>query len=102
MLQALHAPSGALVILDRGIATEVCLQWLREHQYRYLMVSRERARRFDAEAASWIRNASSQGRHLYSVVSEDGQERRLYGFSERRAHKVCAMVDRFAQRFERA
>jgi len=33
-----------LVVMDAGIATEANLIWLREHGYRYLVVSRERAR----------------------------------------------------------
>jgi hypothetical protein len=31
-----------------GIATEAHLIWLREHGYRYWVVSRERARQFEA------------------------------------------------------
>ena len=51
MLDALNAPRAALVVMDRGIATEDRVQWLREQGYRYLVVSRERTRHFDAEAA---------------------------------------------------
>jgi hypothetical protein len=39
------------VVLDAGIATEENLAWLTEHNYRYLVVSRERHKQFDAEAA---------------------------------------------------
>ena len=42
MLDALDAPRAALVVMDRGIATEERLRWLREQGYRYLVVSRER------------------------------------------------------------
>ena len=41
----------ALVVMDAGIATEANLIWLGEHGYRYLVVSRERARQFEAETA---------------------------------------------------
>ena len=44
MLKGLGAPVGALVVMDAGIATEANLIWLGEHGYRYLVVSRERAR----------------------------------------------------------
>ena len=44
MLEALNAPREALVVMDRGIATEDRVQWLRDHGYRYLVVSRERFR----------------------------------------------------------
>ena len=36
MLEALRAPAGALVVMDRGVATDACITWLREHGYRYL------------------------------------------------------------------
>ena len=52
MLSALDAPPGARVVLDRGIATEEQVRWLRENGYRYIVVSRERRRPFDAEAAT--------------------------------------------------
>ena len=60
--------------MDRGIATEDRVQWLREQGYRYLVVSRERTRHFDAEAAVRIETASSHGVHLHKVLSDDGQE----------------------------
>ena len=85
MLDALHAPRAALVVMDRGIATEDRLHWLREHRYRYLVVSRERTRHFDAQAALRIETASKHGVHLHKVLSDDGEEVRLYCFSEQRA-----------------
>ena len=90
MLDALNAPRAALVVMDRGIATEDRVQWLREHRYRYLVVSRERTRHFDAEAAVRIETASSHGVHLHKVLSDDGQEVRLYCFSEEPAAKERA------------
>ena len=88
--------------MDRGIATEDRVQWLRDEGYRYLVVSRERTRHFDAEAAVRIETASSHGVHLHKVLSEDGQEVRLYCFSEERAAKERGIVERFAKRFEDA
>ena len=102
MLDALDAPREALVVMDRGIATEECVKWLRENAYRYLVVSRERTRYFDPEAAQRIETAQRQGVHLHKVVSDDGQELRLHCFSEERANKERAIVERFATRFEQA
>ena len=96
---ALHAPRAALVVMDRGIATEERLRWLRELGYRYLVVNRERTRHFDPEAALRIETASKHGVHLHKVLSDDGQEVRLYCFSEERAAKERGIVERFAQRF---
>lgn len=102
MLDALHAPRAALVVMDRGIATEDRVRWLREHGYRYLVVSRARTRHFDPEAALRIETASNHDVHLHKVRSDDGQEVRLYCFSEPRAAKERGIVERFAKRFEDA
>ncbi len=102
MLEALQAPAGALVVMDRGVATDACITWLREHRYRYLVVSRERHRQFDAEAAVSVRTQSNQTVHLHKVVSTDPDEVRLYCYSEERAQKERAIVERVATRFEAA
>ena len=102
MLKALDAPAGALVVMDRGVATEACVQWLRDHDYRYLVVSRERHRQFDAEAAVSLQTQSNQTVHMHEVVSADPDEVRLYCYSEKRAEKERGIVERFATRFETA
>jgi len=102
MLEALRAPTGALVVMDRGVATDACITWLREHGYRYLVVSRERHRQFDAEAAVSVRTRSNQTVQLHKVVATDPDEVRLYCYSEERAQKERAIVERVATRFEAA
>ena len=74
MLDALNAPYGALVVMDRGIATEDRVRWLREHQYCSLVVSRERTRHFDADAALSIETASHHRVHLHKIFRDDAQE----------------------------
>ena len=100
MLQGLGAPAGALVIMDRGIATEANINWLIEHRYRYLVVSRERTRQFDLAQSVDVTTASDQSVHLQRVVSDDGSEVRLYCHSAARQEKETAMTDRFIQIFE--
>ena len=73
---------------------------LGENAYRYLVVSRERTRHFDPEAALRIETASSQAAHLHKVLSDDSQEPRIFCFSEERAAKERGIVERFALRFE--
>ena len=102
MLEALDAPPGALVVMDRGVATEAAIGWLRDNRYRYLVVSRERHRQFDAEAAVTVRTQANHSVHLHKVVSTDPGEVRLYCYSEERAHKERAIVERAAARFEAA
>lgn len=98
MLDALQAPSDALVVMDAGVATEANVAWLRDHGYRYLVVSRERTRRFDPDLAVALKTRSRQSVHVHKV--EGDEETRLYCYSEARANKERGIADRFAARFE--
>jgi transposase len=100
MLQGLQAPPGAMVILDRGIATQANLAWLVEQGYRYLVAARDGARQFDPEQAVEIASASGDAIRIQKVVSEDGQEVRLYCHSPGREQKETAITARFSERFE--
>ena len=100
MLKALHAPADALVVMDAGIATEDNVAWLRDNGYRYLVVSRQRTRRFDPEQSTAIETRSHHKVHLHKVVDEDRGEVRLYCYSEERAKKEEGIARRFAERFE--
>lgn len=98
MLEGLGAPKGALVVMDRGIASEENIQWLLANGYRYLVVSRERQRQFDPHEAITFENASGDRIHLEKQVEEG--EVRLYCFSEQRAAKERGIDERFARGFE--
>lgn len=100
MLRDLGAPVGALVIMDRGIATEDNIAWLVEHKFRYLVVSRTFARQFDATQSVSIENAGGETIRLQKESSEDGKEVRLYCHSEGREKKETAIVERFTRGFE--
>ena len=102
MLSSLGAPDGALVVMDRGIATEDRVAWLRGAGYRYIVVGRERRRRFDAAAA--VAHGTRTGRtvHLHRAPSADGGEVRLYCHSPEREAKERAIVERLGGRFEKA
>jgi len=100
MLNDLDAPIGALVVMDAGIATESNLIWLREHDYRYLVVSRERARQFEAETALPIETAAGHSVAIQRVDDPEHQEVRLYCYSEQREEKEQAINQRFCTRFE--
>jgi hypothetical protein len=100
MLDGLGAPEGALVIMDAGIATAANIAWLAARKYRYLVVSRERGRQFDPAQAVEVLTASKETVRLQRVLSEDGQEVRLYCHSPGREAKERAITDRFVTRFE--
>jgi len=100
MLDGLDAPKDAMVIMDRGIATEENIAWLIEHNYRYLVVSRERSRQFDVNQATETTTASEETIKIQRVLSDDGSEVRLYCYSEKRQEKESSMTKRFTERFE--
>lgn len=100
MLSALQAPEGALVVLDRGIATEENLSWMQAEGYRYLVVNRGRERESVPDDCITINTASDEKIHLKKLHSEDGKEVRLYCYSERRAKKEEGIAKRFMERFE--
>jgi len=101
MLRSLGALPGALVVMDRGLAAEENLAWLRTEGYRYLVVSRERNRQFDPQAAVEIETAGGAPLHIQLVRDDgDGGEVRLYCHSQARAEKENAITRRFAERFK--
>ena len=100
VLERLAAPQGALIVMDRGLAAEENLAWLRAEGYRYLVVSRERDRQFDPDAATEIETAGGDPLQLQLVPDETGQEVRLYCYSAARAEKENAITRRFSERFE--
>ena len=100
MLSGLQAPAGALVVMDRGIATEQNLTWLTAQGYRYLVVSRARSRRFDPHQAVELTAAGGERIRMQQILSPDAREVRLYCHSTGREQKETAIVARLTQRFE--
>jgi transposase len=100
MLEKLDAAGNALVVMDRGVATQATLDWLVNAGYRYVVVSREQARQFDFAKARTIETAQSQAIQIYKEMSPEGKEARLYCYSEKRAAKEQAILTRFSEKFE--
>jgi len=103
MLQRL-APGAVAptVVLDAGIATEENLAWLTEQGYRYLVVSRERHKQFDAETAVLIRAEGETQIRAQRVVDAVTGEVRLYCHSTGREAKERGIERRFSTRLEAA
>ena len=100
MLLALGAPKGALVIMDAGIATHKNIDWLINHQFNYLVVSRERSRDFDKEKAEVIQSAGGAEIHLQRQEGEFEGEIKLACWSEKRAAKDEGINTRFREKYE--
>lgn len=99
MLKDLDAPAGALVVMDRGIATEANLAWLREQGYRYLVVSRERARNMP-QGETTVTTAGGDTVRVEKELDEAAGEVRLYCHSPGRELKEAGINQRFCDRFE--
>lgn len=100
MLADLQAPQGALVIMDRGIATKDNIEWLAKQGYRYLVVSRERSREIDLSKAETIRNASGSEIHIERHDDAETGDVYLRCQSAQRRAKEEAMAQRFRNTFE--
>jgi transposase len=99
MLSGLSASPGALVVMDRGIATEANLAWLREQGYRYLVVSRE-AGRTQPQGEVTVTTAKGETLRVMKVIDEQADEVRLYCHSPKREEKENGINRRFCERFE--
>lgn len=100
MITGLQAPKGAMVIMDRGIATESNIAWLVDQEYRYLVVSRERNRQFDTDQSVEVVNKSGGSILVQRIVNEEGTEARLYCYSTERENKEAGITSRFVEKFE--
>lgn len=95
--QAAQPPT---VVLDAGLATEENITWLVDHHYRYLVVSRERHREFNAEEAITVKDQGELGIEVQRVVNADTGEVKLYCHSSQREKKAQRIHARFSERFE--
>lgn len=102
MLKGLGAPPDALVVMDRGIATEANLAWLREQGYQYLAISRKAQRKFDAAEARALRTASGGEVRMHKEISKDGKEALLHCHSAEREKKERAIEEKRAAKLEAA
>ncbi len=100
MLTELNASTGAMVIMDAGIATEANIAWLVEKKYRYLVVRRGGKRQFDENQSVEMKTTGGETIRLQKELSKDGHEVRLHCHSMGREAKETAMASRFEQGFE--
>ena len=100
MLEGLDGRKGSTVILDAGIASEENIQYLIEHEYKYIVVSRKRKRDFDEEKATLVKDIPGQSVKVQKVVVEKTGEVELYCHSQLREKKEQAIQDSFSEKYE--
>ncbi|WP_245620030.1 IS1634 family transposase [Desulfobacter vibrioformis] len=97
-------PQKATVVMDAGIASEENIEWLKENQYPYIVVSRKRHRQFnDDEAVVVKQDEGCTGTvKAQKVIDSETDEVLLYCHSTQREKKERAINNRFTVRFEEA
>jgi transposase len=98
------ALSKPVIILDAGIASADNINWLIDHDYQYIVVSRERQVKDPREqdGARLIRETERSQVRVYRDIDHDSGETRLYCHSEQKAKKEQAIRTRFHERLEAA
>ncbi len=97
-----HQNQKPTVVMDAGIATEDNIDWLKGHQYPYLVVSRKRHREFDESKSTIVKQDAECTVKVQKVLDEETGETLLYCHSSQREKKERAIGTRFSTRFEDA
>lgn len=90
------------LVLDAGIATEANIQWLKEQNYHYIVVSRKKHRQFKEEDAVIVKKDGDYEVKVQRVENKETGELELYCHSTKREEKDQAISHRFHQLFEEA
>lgn len=93
-----------VIIMDAGLASEGNVNWLKERNYHYLTVSRERVKLDPREQidAVMVREQAQNKVTVYSETDTETQETRIHCHSEQKAKKEEAIRNRFHVRLEEA
>jgi transposase len=91
-----------IVVIDAGIATEKNLQWLKEHGYAYIVVSRKKIEVPPGLAMVTVREDNQRLIRAALVNNQDAKEAELYCHSTAKEVKEEGIKNRFERRFEEA
>ncbi len=93
-----------VIIMDAGIASRDNIAWLIEHEYLYLVVSREQSVQNprDQEQAVMVRETEHSNVCVYRETDAQTNEIRRYCHSEQKAKKEQSIRNRFHVRMEEA
>jgi len=107
MITSLHTASqqSPTIVLDAGLASQENIDWLAEHDYRYIVVSRERYKEIPHldDGAVVVKYTQEDADVIAKRVDcKETGEVRLYCHSPLREKKDNAIRHRFGQQFEQA
>ena len=98
-IPALQKP---MVVMDAGIATQDNIDWLIDHQYPYLVVSKKKHREFDESKSTIVKQDAVCTVKVQKVIDDETGEILLYCHSSQREKKEQAIGTLFSKRFEDA
>ncbi|MEW6041615.1 MAG: IS1634 family transposase [Elusimicrobiota bacterium] len=102
MISELGISKSSIIVMDRGIATEENIAWMKSNDYKYIVVSRERYREFEEDNYyTEIETSSREKVKLQRASEEDCTEFHLYCHSELRQKKESAIVSQACERYEK-
>jgi transposase len=102
MIAELNVSRSSIIVMDRGIATQENVEWMKENQYQYIVVSRNQHREFNEDKEyTEIETASKEVVKIQRVSESDDGEFKLYCHSELRAEKEDAMAKTQCELYEK-
>ena len=100
ILSDLKANPGATIVMDAGISTEENINWLKAHNYEYIVVSRKRNTVPDNIDSVIVKDSPNNKVEAFLVKNENSGESELYCRSEAKEAKCAAMQSKSISRFE--
>jgi transposase len=94
-------PEHPIIVMDAGLATEATIQWLKDHGYAYIVVSRKKKTEMP-QITEMVTVREDKQRLIRAIIvkGEDGQELELYCHSTAKEVKESGIRNRFERRFE--
>ena len=90
------------VVMDAGIATQDNIDWLNDHHYPYVVVSRKKHRELDESESTIVKQDGECTIKVQKVIDDETGETLLYCHSSQREKKERAIGNLFSRRFEDA
>jgi len=101
MLSELSAESNATIVMDAGFASEENILWLKDNNYKYIVVSRKRNKVAPDNTDAVIVKQNNNNLVRASLVKNtESDELELYCHSTAKEEKTLKMVNKFAERYE--
>lgn len=100
MIDSLGGITGITIIMDAGIATKDNIEYLKEHGYNYIVVSRSNNLSMPDTELITVKQEAGNTVNAALVVNEETNEVELYCHSEAKEAKAKEIITKMTQRYE--